>query len=50
MEKYYQCRVVGRESNVGGSTYLCGPGESKRELEILLMRLLFRLKKKLENN
>ena len=32
MEKNYQCRVVGRESDVGGSTYLCGPGESKREL------------------
>ena len=43
MENYYQCRVVGRESNVGGSTYLCGPGESKRKLKKKLTRLLFRL-------
>ena len=25
--------MVGRESNVGGYTHLCGPGESKRKLK-----------------
>ena len=46
MEKNYQCRVVGRESNVEGSTYLCGPGESKRELKFLFFFTLPRVKLK----